>query len=189
MQKQLSPRTKANRVRRGRAAFFSRGASSPVLLGDLGRESRSGLMFILDMVNQHCWWTVVGNVLILLNWLVQLNCHLEDVLFLSENWKTRNVLNVLCVWTQPEKTSCNIWVHRCCLALFETEHQGLKSFHHVSIGQTDGGWLLIVIHIDLLIFKTKVLGSRQNQYLKYLFRYVYKSSGSFEMSLGLGAHK
>ena len=66
-------------------------------------------------------------------------------------------------------------VWRC----LKTEHQGLKSFHHVSIGQTDGGWLLLVIHIDILIFKTKVLGSRQNQYLKYLFRYVYKSSGSF----------
>ena len=40
--------------RRGQAAFFSRGASSPVLLGDVGRESRSGFMFILDMLNQHC---------------------------------------------------------------------------------------------------------------------------------------
>ena len=130
VQKQLSPRTKANRVRRGQTAFFSRGASSPVLLGNVGRESRSGFMFILDMVNQHCWWTVVGNALILLNWLLQLyKLSLRGCTISVWKLKVRpEMFWMFCVFelSHPVKTSCNIWGHRRCLAMFENRTPGAE---------------------------------------------------------------
>ena len=99
VQKQLPPRTKANRVRRGQTAFFSRGASSPVLLGDVGRESRSGFMFILDMLMNSCGQCI--DSVKLTSTIVQIVIKRMYNFYLKTESQTRNVLNVLCVWTQP----------------------------------------------------------------------------------------
>ena len=95
VQKQLSPRIKANRVRRGRTAFFSRGASSPVLLGDVGRESRSGFMFILDMLMNSCGQCI--DSVKLTSTIVQIVIKRMYNFYLKTESQTRNVLNVLCV--------------------------------------------------------------------------------------------
>ena len=69
--------------------------SSPVLLGDVGRESRSGFMFILDMLMNSCGQCI--DSVKLTSTIVQIVIKRMYNFCLKTESQTRNVLNVLCV--------------------------------------------------------------------------------------------